>query len=61
MRENKTSDIAVLMLIFRYESGLRMSALLYKKGHLKNQVPHCIIYLEDDRKRVPVALGIINE
>ena len=37
-----------------------MSALLYKKGHLKNQVPHCIIYLEDDRKRVPVALGIIN-
>ena len=34
-----------------------MSALLYKKGHLKNQVPHCIIYLEDDRKRVPVALG----
>ena len=39
----------------------RMSALIYKKGHLKNQVPHCIIYLEDDRKRVPVALGIINE
>ena len=34
----------------------RMSALLYKKGRLKNQVPHCIIYLEDDRKRVPVAL-----
>ena len=45
----------------RSRSGLRMSALLYKKGHLKNQVPHCIIYLEDDRKRVPVALGIINE
>ena len=27
-----------------------------QKGHLKIQVPHCIIYLEDDRKRVPVAL-----
>ena len=31
--------------------------LTLQKGHLKNQVPHCIIYLEDDRKRVPVALG----
>ena len=32
-----------------------------QKGHLNIQVPHCIIYLEDDRKHVPVALGIINE
>ena len=34
-----------------------MSTLFYKKGHLKNSSAHCIIYLEDDRKRVPVALG----
>ena len=45
----------------KIKSYLKIRDLNLQKGHLKNQVPHCIIYLEDDRKRVPVALGIINE
>ena len=31
-----------------------------KKEHLKIQVLHCIIYLEVDRKLIPVALGEFN-
>jgi len=28
-----------------------------EQGHLQKQVPRCIICSEDDRKRVPIALG----
>ena len=45
--------------LFGYEQVAKRIAnvrFTLQKGHLKIQVPHCIIYLEDDRKRVPVAL-----